>query len=181
VTTIGVWRLTAGTSEFFLDLLSLRNRIAMENVNLASFATLMSPHALRFLSYEEIWPSGGKSVLDGLGDRDFNVIESPMVRDDGAVTRIFLGAFSNITLGLWGPGPVVTIDPFSQAINAQVNITVSLWCSSAVRHPQAFGIYEGLSVPLPRLHDIHAFGEGVPIAKEAAPKALEEPTTNKKR
>ena len=101
--------MTAGTGDFLPDLAALEARIERENFSMDTFVTLTSPAVRRFFRYEEVWPSGGVSLWSTLT----SLRSSPMLDDD---TRICIGCFAQLTLGVWS-SPVVTIDPYSEAAN----------------------------------------------------------------
>lgn len=67
----------------------------------------------------------------------FNVTNQIGTAANPVANQVILGVFSQAIMADWA-GFDVVVDPYTQAANAQILITVNLWTDFGLRHPQSF-------------------------------------------
>lgn len=114
-----------------------------------SVGWLVSPYVRRKLRNTPIFAGGsvpiwGKEDAYSLLGRPAGV--TPSVPDNltkgtsaGVCSAIICGEFSELFLGLWGPGPLIeAVSSISQATTGQVRLIATVYFNSGVRIPSAF-------------------------------------------
>jgi hypothetical protein len=110
-----------------------------------SYGVISSPTNERELLMTPSFPGGSISTWAAIPDPKFF---SPEVNDN----RFFSGAWAYLCVGLFGgtadqPGFDVVVDPFTQATNARVLVTGSIYADVALYWPQVFAFSQPDPLP----------------------------------
>jgi hypothetical protein len=120
----------------WLGLNDMRLACLDHDVSSDSYALISSPQNERELFMSQPGAATGPTTWHSIPDPKFFSRE---VHDN----RFFSGCWAYCAIGLFGgtadqPGYDVVVDPFTQAANARVVVTASLWCDCSIRWPEVF-------------------------------------------
>jgi HK97 family phage major capsid protein len=131
VSTTGVQALTFTGPDYNTAFATAEEQIESVNIDMTSFAELVSPATKQKLRTTAAFSGGGASVWEKLTRPQ----SSPEIRDN----TVFVGCFSMMTFCLWGRGVEILINPYTLADQNKVKIDATLLCNVGIRYPSAFG------------------------------------------
>lgn len=62
----------------------------------------------------------------------------------GICSAVFFGDWTEVLLGMWGPGLDMLVDPYSDATTRKINIYGTQYCDVGLRHSSAIAVLKGI-------------------------------------
>ena len=138
---------TNGLAPTLSHIIDLETEIALDDADMGSLAYLTTPGIRGRLKKTEKFSSGtGMPVWEGSELNGYNAVVSTQVPSNlvkgasGSVCHaIIFGNWSELILAQWG-GLDITVDQYSRAKEAIVELVVHSWVDVGVRHAESFAV-----------------------------------------
>ncbi len=136
INTQGIWRLDIGTNTASWDIFTqAEGLIELQDIGLANFGFVTNPTVKKALRDRPLWTSGSaRSQWEALP----NAHSSNGIQGN----HIFFGAWPMCVVGIWSDSATITVNPYTQALSGQVDITADLFCNFCLRNPRFFGVID---------------------------------------
>jgi HK97 family phage major capsid protein len=122
---------------------TMKQKAAEKDVNDEAITYLSTPAVRALLETREVATGGGRMVWqnDRVADR------RAYVSTDVPTATMIAGDWSNIYLGIWGPGFVVEVNPYDQTgfKSGMIQARLIVSCDSAVLHPSGFVVASSIT------------------------------------
>ena len=139
--------LTVDGALSWANIVAMETKLASDNALMGNLAYIMRPE-LRGVAKTKVKDASGAGgfVVEGNGGGLLNGYKAlastnvPTGLGDGADAHgIIFGNWSDYFIGQWGALDIV-VDPFTQAKDSIVNVTVTMWANMGVIRPESFAI-----------------------------------------
>ena len=132
---------TTGTSLSYATLLNEQEQIALGNVQDGNHAWVGHPTVRKLLAARDVGTNSGRFLWDY--DRVLN--RPAYVTTDVGTGRIVHGDWSQVVLGLWGPGFVVEHNPYAGFASNTHGFRVVVACDVGLFQPSAVRVLTGIT------------------------------------
>lgn len=139
--------LTVDGALSWANIVAMETKLASDNALMGNLAYIMRPE-LRGVAKTKVKDASGAGgfVVEGNGGGLLNGYKAlastnvPTGLGDGSYAHgIIFGNWSDYFIGQWGALDIV-VDPFTQAKDSIVNVTVTMWANMGVIRPESFAI-----------------------------------------
>ena len=139
--------LTVDGALSWANIVAMETKLASDNALMGNLAYIMRPE-LRGVAKTKVKDASGAGgfVVEGNGGGLLNGYKAlastnvPTGLGDGSDAHgIIFGNWSDYFIGQWGALDIV-VDPFTQAKDSIVNVTVTMWANMGVIRPESFAI-----------------------------------------
>lgn len=144
--TPGVQSITFGGPATFAAIVSMQTALGQMNADRGNLAYITTPGVQGKLKTAAKIPTGGTAIYPAFIWEDDTENFSGIVNGKKAFAsnqvpgnQVILGNFSDLISASWN-GFDVVVDYVTKAVNAEIVITINMWCDFALRHPQSFCI-----------------------------------------
>ena len=140
--TVGTNQVTFGGAPTWSKVMSFPQAIENSNANIegASLGFAVSPNS-KFI-WRTTQRAAGTSTFICEGDRvgNYPVESSTELNAANAGDRAIFGNFADLYIGIFGAGPWVTVNPYSNSRNGERVLTIHLYCDAGTPRPQSFAV-----------------------------------------
>lgn len=144
---------TNGGAPLWDHIVDLETEVAIDNADVGNLAYLTTPGVRGKLKKTKIDTGSGQFVWP-VNSREINghridvttQVPSDLTKASGtALHAILFGNWESYVLGQWG-GFDIVIDPYTQAINAMIRITVNMWIDGNLRQAESMAAVKDASI-----------------------------------
>jgi hypothetical protein len=138
--TTGTNLVTTASPIVWVDFVALRLAATDHDVDRSNFGFIVSPHGRNTCESTARFANAGITIWDAVKGES----EVPKQITDG---RVFCGCWSYMAICTWGAGAEgefavdLVIDPYTQAVNGKVAITISMFCDVGIRWSGGLCLY----------------------------------------
>ena len=128
----GTLKIDPAAGTLWETITSMEAAVTEANVGTATLGSIMSPEAWRRCRVEGVFGPG-------FGDLISTQVVRPIATSEAFNEHLFVGCWGMVTVGIFGALSII-VNPFTQSLNGNIEITADLFCDVALRAPQAFAV-----------------------------------------